>query len=511
MKKLLLSCLLLVGFSSFAQTTCATAVNITTASSTITTPSYSSASTYSATCYGGATGIRAIWYKYTPTANGEITVNSGFTGNTNNGTTYTDDTRVSILKGTCTALTCVDSNDDISNTNYLSSVTVPVAAGTTYYIQWDNYWYAGDATNQAKPLKFTFNFVATPCVRPGAADFYRPDSYTTTSANLYWNQSIGAPANYDVDWSIGLSDAAGTGTLVSVPAGTLAYAVGSLTGIPESTNFRYYVRSNCGTTQSAWQGPFYGYLAVPLPYSNAFDSATNNYTDGFIGFSLLGSSTTATPPITDDSGTGSVMFTPNSTSAVSNRWAYSRALNLAAGEQVTLNFKTKLYAQGTTIVTPMTLQVTVGNAQSTAAQTTTVGSVITTSSDTAFTAQSVTWTAPTAGVYYFGFNNNSPVGATQTYLFLDTLDISSVLSNNNYLLSKLSVFPNPAKNIVTIANDSNVIVNAIEMTDLNGRVVKSMKVNAAQTEVSVSDLAVGVYMMKITTDQGIATKKLIKE
>jgi len=522
-KNLLFTLLFLSSIVSFAQNgrTWATAIPITSTQAstgaTISTAAYSTASTYIATCQASTTNIRAIWYSFTPTANGELTVSSNLPGNTGTGT-YTDDTRLSVVKGTsATALTCVDYNDDIDPNNatapnYLSQVTVPVAAGTTYYIEWDNYWHAADTTtaNILKGLQFTATFVAQSCIRPGALDFYAPDTYTTTSVNTYWNNAIGSPLNYDLDWSITFSDVAGAGTIVSIPSGTGTTTTGSLSGLPASTNFRYYLRSNCGATQSAWAGPRYGYLAVTLPYSNSFDDATNNYTDGFRGFSLLTSSTTATPPIADDSGTGSLMFTSNSTTAVSNKWAYSRAISLVAGEQVTVNFKTNLYAQNTTVPSPMTLQVTVGNAQTTTAQTTTVGSLITVPDASGYVQQSVTWTAPSDGIYYFGFNNNSPIGATQTYLFFDTLDISSVLSTNNYLLSKLSIYPNPAVDVVNISNDT-IQINSIEMTDLNGRMVKNQKIGATQGQVSISDLATGVYMMKINTAQGTATKKIVKE
>ena len=504
MKKLLLSCLLLaIGSGAYAQATCAAAVNIT-ANATFTAGTITG--TYSNPCLGGTTAsdgttaIKALWWKYTPTANGEITLSSVLAANPAAST----DTRVSILKGTCALLTCVGYNDDITGTDYRSTVTVPVAAGTTYYIEWDNYW-------AATGFQFSFAFVATPCVRPGSFDFFAPGGYTETDANVGWVPSIGAPAAYDVDWSINFADVAGIGTIVAVPAGTsTTQVVGTLAGLPANQNFRYFVRSNCGATQSAWAGPNYGYLAVVLPYSNTFDDATKNNTDGFRGFSLLSSSTTAAPPISDDSGTGSLMFSGNSTTAVSNRWAYSRALSLSAGEQVTLNFKTKLYATGTTVVSPMTMNVTVGNAQTTATQTTVVGSV-TASTDTSYTAQSVVWTAPTAGIYYFGFNNNSPIGTTQTYLFFDTLDISSVLSTNSFIASKLNVYPNPSSSTVNISSDVNAIISTIEMLDLNGRVIKSQKINATEGQISVSDLATGMYMMKITTDQGVATKKIVKQ
>lgn len=73
-----------------------------------------------------------------------------------------------------------------------------------------------------------------------------------------------------------------------------------------------------------------------------------------------------------------------------------------------------------------------------------------------------------------------------------------------------SVYPNPAKDVINVSNTMNLVVNSIVLTDLNGRVVKSQKVNAMDAQVSISDLATGVYMMNVNTDQGSVTKKIIK-
>lgn len=501
MKKLLLLCLALGATSStFAQANCGAATAIT-ANGTFTTGTING--TYLSPCLGGTTNdagapMKAKWWKYTPTSNGEITVTSVLAANP----VATTDTRVSILKGTCGAQTCVDSNDDVSATDYRSTLTVPVAAGTTYYIEWDNYWVSTGFT-------FQFTFVAASCVRPGQADFYRPDSYTTTGASLYWNNAIGAPANYDIDWSTNFAAAAGTGTIVSVPAGATTYTQGDISGIPASSNFRYFVRSNCGGSQSAWAGPFYGYLAVPLPYSNDFEDATKNYTDGFIGFSRITTSATSTPPSYADGGDGVAMYTFNSTTADANSWAYSRAISLVAGEVVTVGFKTRLYPIATTAA-DMALDVTVGTIQTATGQTTVLDSFDITGTDE-YTPHEATFTAPADGIYYFGFHNNSPAATDSTVMFFDTLSITSTLSNNDFLSSKLSVYPNPANNIVNISSTINATIGNVDMTDLNGRVIKSVKVNATEGQISVSDLAAGVYMMRITTDQGSAVKKVVKQ
>jgi len=101
------------------------------------------------------------------------------------------------------------------------------------------------------------------------------------------------------------------------------------------------------------------------------------------------------------------------------------------------------------------------------------------------------------------FFDNLVVRASATNTLLGIKEISST--------NTFSVYPNPSNDLVTISNDMNTVIESIEMIDLNGRVVKSHNINATEGQVSISDLATGVYMMKITTDQGTATKKVVKE
>lgn len=85
------------------------------------------------------------------------------------------------------------------------------------------------------------------------------------------------------------------------------------------------------------------------------------------------------------------------------------------------------------------------------------------------------------------------------------------VNNNTLLSSQLSIFPNPSNGIVTILAPE-MAINSIEMSDINGRIVKITKVNGLnETQINVSDLAKGVYFLKIASDKGIATKKLVVE
>lgn len=78
--------------------------------------------------------LKANWWKFTPSQNGQLLVTSNISQNNNN------DTRLRIYSGTCNSLVCVAGNDNISAQNFSSQLSqINLTAGTTYYIVFDNY------------------------------------------------------------------------------------------------------------------------------------------------------------------------------------------------------------------------------------------------------------------------------------------------------------------------------------------------------------------------------------
>lgn len=492
MKKLLLFSFLVLGISnSSAQLTCATA-EVITGDGLFSVPTITG--TYVGTCApnGNVANPNAIWYSYTATADGEVTISSDLFQN--DGGTNSDDTRVSVFTGTCAALACYAGSDDISNEvgseNYLTTLTFPVQTGVTYLIQWDDRW-------SDKPFDFELLFAVVDCVGVNAAGVTAPTNVTVDSAQLNWAVGIGSPASYDVEYGeAGFTQ--GTGTVVNSLTNSL-----TISGVtPASSVQEYYLRNNCGATQSAYAGPFYVYLAETLPYSNNFDDATD-YADGFTATGGWGLGQNAAA-----AQSGEIYFFVNSSAAAAtNALLYTKAIALQANEVVTMTFWTRL---GSAAGSAHTLKVWV-NSTPTAVGATQLGADLSITGAT-YAQQTRTFTAPTSGTYYFIFNDTTPIITTATSLRLDTVEMTSVLANNQFLASSFNVYPNPADNFVTISNTTDALVNGAEIVDMNGRVVKSQKVaNVSEAEINVSDLAKGVYMMNISTDRGSLTKKLVIE
>ncbi len=77
-------------------------------------------------------------------------------------------------------------------------------------------------------------------------------------------------------------------------------------------------------------------------------------------------------------------------------------------------------------------------------------------------------------------------------------------------LNSLSyVYPNPAKNEVMLA--SSFSINKVEVVNVLGQVVFASDVNANSIKVNTSSFAAGSYVVKMYTESGVATKKLVVE
>lgn len=99
-------------------------------------------------------------------------------------------------------------------------------------------------------------------------------------------------------------------------------------------------------------------------------------------------------------------------------------------------------------------------------------------------------------------NINITASGTDTLLAVNTNDIVS---------NAISVYPNPVIDVVTIVNSKNLNLNAIQITDSKGLIVKNKNLdNALQTKLSLTDLSTGIYFMKISSNEGTTIKKIIK-
>lgn len=124
-----------------------------------------------------------------------------------------------------------------------------------------------------------------------------------------------------------------------------------------------------------------------------------------------------------------------------------------------------------------------------------------------FTTTSFSFTA--SGSFVVIYVRASAAVDSSNEVFYDNISLieQTTASVDDIFSSKVSVYPNPAKESVTIT--SQVELNKIEVFNLLGKqVIKTSTLN--NNILDVSSLSKGVYLMKLTSGDSVATRKLIK-
>jgi hypothetical protein len=58
---------------------------------------------------------------------------------------------------------------------------------------------------------------------------------------------------------------------------------------------------------------------------------------------------------------------------------------------------------------------------------------------------------------------------------------------------------------------TDIVINSVEIISLNGQVLTTAVFNANQGRINISNLTQGVYVVRISTTNGISTSKLVIE
>lgn len=96
-----------------------------------------------------------------------------------------------------------------------------------------------------------------------------------------------------------------------------------------------------------------------------------------------------------------------------------------------------------------------------------------------------------------------------TSISCDLFPEPEYLSINTIKQPVISVYPNPTNSIFTI-NARNERINKIEICDMQGRILKVLKVNDSKVSIDISEYAQGTYIILIVTEKGVIKEKISK-
>lgn len=106
---------------------------------------------------------------------------------------------------------------------------------------------------------------------------------------------------------------------------------------------------------------------------------------------------------------------------------------------------------------------------------------------------------------------HSDEGVNQLGVNIDDLVIEGLLSNQEFSLNNISIYPNPSTGLFTISN-ADKIIEKLEIYDISGKIILTKNNFSIQNETSfdISNASTGIYFVKITSDNQTSIKKIIK-
>jgi len=106
-------------------------------------------------------------------------------------------------------------------------------------------------------------------------------------------------------------------------------------------------------------------------------------------------------------------------------------------------------------------------------------------------------------------NNNGSNGGDQIVTAIS--EISNALGISEARRLDFKMFPNPSSDIVNIQLPTGTSEAEVGIFDYTGRMVSSKKVTLTDQQVDVNNLAAGMYMIRVTSDDKIGAQRFIKQ
>ena len=180
-------------------------------------------------------------------------------------------------------------------------------------------------------------------------------------------------------------------------------------------------------------------------------------------------------------------------------WFFTNGVNLVQGQAYTISYK-----KGTSnAISIHNMKVTIGATASVAAMTTTLVDHVGFSGNAV--TETIPFTVPTTGVYYFGFHGYN---GTSGVLYVDDILVDVNLSNGDFDLANFSYYPNPVNDVLTVSY--NNVISEITAYNMLGQEVLQSKPEAISGTLDMSKLSKGTYMIKVTSEDRVKTVKVIK-
>jgi Secretion system C-terminal sorting domain/Fibronectin type III domain len=337
-------------------------------------------------------------------------------------------------------------------------------------------------------------------------------SITDTTATVSWTAPSVAPGN---GYEYYLATVNTTPIATTVPTGTTPAGIvtKNLTGLTPTTTYFLWVRSKCSASLSSAWSPIGTFTtpcpAIGLPYNESFEGITaDNILPNCMAATNLGgiNKTYFAVPTGTTYNRGprtGAKFAAFRYAPVGN-WFFSPPLNLVAGT----TYKTSIWYIADGLAGFDALNLAYGNSQTAVAMTNSIATVAN-PVNTTYQELTGTFTPVTSGVYSVGIQATG-ASTVPWYISIDDFSVvNNALATSSFNNEGFSYYPNPVVDFLKLSYTQNI--DKVEVMNMLGQVVLNKTINANESNIDMSSLAKGTYMVKIAADNQIKTIKVIKE
>ena len=292
---------------------------------------------------------------------------------------------------------------------------------------------------------------------------------TTNSATVNWS-AVANAIGYDVDYK-----AASSGTWINATTNTTSLSV-DLTGLSSSTLYDWRVRADCSSGSGNYVASQFTTAAVGGACPGIYDVSTNGSTGG-----------AATIPLnTDILGTISSRGDNDYYKVIPTT---SGTLTISLASPLPANYDLALFLNGS-------------------------GTPLQTSSNNGTAGETIEAAVTAGATYYIRVypRNNGAWNASLCY----TLNVSDGTSRggNGWITGNgagMNIFPNPATQMINVSLDRINGKTEIKVYNIMGNLLMRQITNKTNTQLNVSKLPAGVYMVSASDGLATSNSKFVKE
>ncbi len=322
---------------------------------------------------------------------------------------------------------------------------------------------------------------------------------TTTSANLGWLEN-GSASEWNIEWGE-TGFAQGDGNVINVTDNPY-----ELTGLESGTVYDFYVQAVCDSDSSLWSGPFTFNTScetvTSIPYTEDFEA-------GIACWTIEGINTNQTwywddSGVSSYEGDGNIVCEYDPDLNDQDEYIISPEFDFStAPAQINASFYWKASYEWAITEDNYNLffEVTVDD-----------GATWTSLWDLTDVGEFADWTDTLQVIDISDYSGESSVHFAFHYVgndgaaaYVDLFQVDEVTEVIDLDYSNISIYPNPANDIVTVANAENAEITIVNML---GQRVISQTANSDRETINVSDLTDGTYIIRVESNDKVTTQKL---